>query len=106
MDLRSSASHHVKRIFRDDSGAIGANLRNMGSPKLSTAHSVPPRATKDCATDNEIVPLTIARTIFMTMDTGVEIDHVKLKDASARRNYDEKFFHFWPKSFHFPGLVT
>ena len=42
----------------------------------------------------------------MTMDTGVEIDHVKLKDASARRNYDEKFFHFWPKSFHFPGLVT
>jgi hypothetical protein len=31
----------------------------------------------------------------MTMDTEVEIDHVKLKDASARRNYDEKFFHFW-----------
>ena len=44
--------------------------------------------------------------ILMTMDTEVEIDHVKLKDASASRDYDEKFFHFWPKSFHFPGLVT
>ena len=53
-----------------------------------------------------MVPLTIVRTIFMTMGTEVEIDHVKLKDASASRDYDEKFFHFWPKSFHFPGLVT
>ncbi len=42
----------------------------------------------------------------MTMDTEEEIDHVKLKDASARQNYDEKFFYFWPKSFHFSGLVT
>ena len=53
----------------------------------------------DCATDNEIVPVTIVRTIFMTMDTGVKIDHVKLKDASARRNYDEKFFIFGLKVF-------
>ena len=46
-----------------------------------------------------MVPLTIVRTIFMTMDTEVEIDHVKLKDASASRDYDEKFFIFGLKVF-------
>jgi hypothetical protein len=27
----------------------------------------------DCATDNEIVPVTIVRTIFMTMDTSPNV---------------------------------
>ena len=30
----------------------------------------------DCATDNEIVPVTIVRTIFVTMDTSPNLVHI------------------------------